>query len=216
MSYGDFIITALLEAPENRLSGEELGRRLGVSRTSVWKNIKSLVGEGYEFEFLRGKGYRLKRLTTLPIEREVKRGLSTKILGRTIYFYPEVDSTNNVAKGLAREGEPEGAVVIACSQTGGRGRVGRVWASPEGGVYMSVILTPRVHPSQIGALTLLSGLAALKSVKSLYAVGVGLKWPNDIVVGDKKLGGVLCEMESEAQNVNFIVVGIGFHSHNVL
>ncbi|MEE9610409.1 MAG: biotin--[acetyl-CoA-carboxylase] ligase [Desulfatiglandales bacterium] len=214
MAHSDSIIDFLLETPDRTLSGEELGRSLGISRTAIWKNIQALQKEGYEIVVRKGRGYKLKALTSRPVAREIMRGLSTKILGRQVKYFGEVESTNNIAKKLARGGAADGTLVIASAQTKGRGRLDRTWESPVGGVFMSIILRPDIHPSSITGLTLLSGLAVVKAVKSLYELEVGLKWPNDLVINCKKLGGILSEMEGEAEHVNFVVVGIGIDANS--
>lgn len=213
MSHSDLIIDALLDEPKRTLSGEALAKRLGVSRTSVWKHIKTLQREGYGIEVLKGRGYRLKMMTSRPLEREIRRGALTKRFGQRVFYYEKIDSTNNAGKELARGGEKEGALVIAEEQLNGRGRLDRSWESPKGGVFMSLIMRPDLHPTKLTRLTLLSGVAVARAIKSLYGLEVKLKWPNDIYVEDKKVGGILSEMEGEAERVNFVVVGIGIDAN---
>ena len=213
MSQRDLIVNALLEEPKKTISGEDLAKRLSISRTSVWKNIKALQKEGYEIKVLKARGYRLKNLTKRPLEREVKRGLYTKRFGNRVFYYEEIDSTNNAAKELARKGVENGALVIAGRQSKGRGRLERRWKSPEGGLYASIVLRPDIHPSRLTAVALLFGLAIVKAIKSLHNLDVKLKWPNDVLYKDKKLAGVLTEMEGEADKVNFIVVGMGINAN---
>ncbi|MFQ5800597.1 MAG: biotin--[acetyl-CoA-carboxylase] ligase, partial [Candidatus Hydrothermarchaeales archaeon] len=213
MSHSDLIIGAFLDDPKRTLSGEALARRLGVSRTSVWKHIKALQEEGYRIEVLKGRGYRLKGLSARPIEREVKRGLLTERFGQRVFYYEKIGSTNDVVKELARRGEKEGTLVIAEEQLNGRGRLDRSWESPRGGVFMSLIMRPNLHPTELTRLILLSGVAVARAIKSLYGLDGRLKWPNDIFYEDKKLGGILSEMEGEAERVNFVVVGIGIDAN---
>jgi BirA family biotin operon repressor/biotin-[acetyl-CoA-carboxylase] ligase len=213
MSHGDVIIDLFLQEPERILSGEDIARRLGLSRTSVWKNIKTLQKEGYKIEAFKGRGYKIKGLTEKPIEREVKRELNTKRIGRDVIYHDTVKSTNDIAKELARRGGKEGTVVVAAEQSKGRGRLNRTWRSPRGGVFMSILLKPDLHPGALSRLTLLSGLAVVRAIKSLYGLAVELKWPNDLIVKDRKLGGILSEMEGEAQRVNFVVIGIGLNAN---
>jgi BirA family biotin operon repressor/biotin-[acetyl-CoA-carboxylase] ligase len=209
MSTSDRIIKYFLESPNEFISGEKISNRLGVSRTWVWKNIRLLRNEGYKIEVSKGRGYRLRKLTDLPIEREIRRGLLTKRLGKRVLFHDAVDSTNNLAKEVARKKAEEGVVIISTEQTKGRGRLNRKWESPKGGLFMSIILNPSIHPSALTSLTLLAGLSTVKAIKSLYDLDVKLKWPNDLLFDDMKLGGILCEMEGEVDKVNFVVVGIG-------
>jgi BirA family biotin operon repressor/biotin-[acetyl-CoA-carboxylase] ligase len=213
MSHGDSIINAFLKEPDQTLSGGEIARRLGISRTAVWKNIKNLQREGYKIEISPRKGYALKALTPRPLEREIKRGLQTKSFGRRVFYHEKIDSTNNTAKELARRGEEEGTVVLAEEQSIGRGRLDRSWDSPKGGIFMSLILRPEIHPAKINGLTLLFGLAVVKAIRILGNLEVELKWPNDIVFKDKKLGGILSEMEGEVERINFVVIGIGIDAN---
>lgn len=213
MEYESLIIDALLEAGAKPVSGEELAGRLGISRTAVWKHIRALQREGYHIEVLRGRGYALKRLSSRPLEREVRRGLSTRRFGKRVIYYERVGSTNDVARELARQGAEEGTVVIAGEQTRGRGRLDRSWESPEGGVFLSLIVRPHIPPAAISRLSLLAGLAAAKAAESFSGVPIGLKWPNDLMVDDRKVGGVLCEMEGEAERVDFAIVGIGIDAN---
>jgi BirA family transcriptional regulator, biotin operon repressor / biotin---[acetyl-CoA-carboxylase] ligase len=209
MTHCDRIVELLFEARGEPVSGSKLGRRLGISRTAVWKNIHILRSEGYEITVVKGQGYRLETVTKSPVSREILRGLKTKWLGRDISYFKEVDSTNIVAKELARKGGAHGSIVVAEVQTHGRGRLGRSWESPPGGVYLSIILRPDMHPAQVALLTLLAGVAVIRGIKQISGVDTGLKWPNDIMVSDCKLGGVLCEMEGESEHVDFVVIGIG-------
>ncbi len=215
MSLGDLIIEALIEEPRAIISGEEIAKSLGVSRTSIWKKIKSLKREGYEIEELKGKGYRLLSLSNRPLEREIKRGLTTRRFGKMVYHHERIGSTNDYAKRLARKGEREGAVIIAEEQSKGRGRLERKWISPRGGLYLSLIVRPNLQSHALIGVTLLAGLAVVKAIESLYKIpGVGLKWPNDLYVGEKKIGGILSEMEGEADRVHYIVIGVGINANS--
>lgn len=127
-------------------------------------------------------------------------------------FY-EVDSTNDLAKQLALEGAPEGTVVISEVQRKGRGRKGREWFSPKGGVWMSIILRPKVNPSQAAPLTLIAGLAAAKTLSRLYRLECRLKWPNDVLINEKKVCGVLTEISAGINRINYVVVGIGINAN---
>ncbi len=213
MPLGDFIVNTLLESKGQTVSGEKLANRFKVTRTAVWKSVKSLQKEGYNITIEKRRGYRLNKLTKRPIEREIKRGLATERLGQKVHYFDTVDSTNNAAKELARTGALEGTVVVALTQTMGRGRHNRIWESPKGGVYMSVVLRPGLHPKDLTRLTLLSGLAVATALNSLYDIKVRLKWPNDLMLNSRKLGGILSEMEGEAQKVNFVIVGIGLNAN---
>jgi BirA family biotin operon repressor/biotin-[acetyl-CoA-carboxylase] ligase len=137
--------------------------------------------------------------------------LRTKIVGKRILFAEEIDSTNTEARRLAKLGEKEGTVVIAASQVKGRGRLGRRWISPPGGIYLSVILKPYISSSRLPIITLLSAVAVVRTIRGLTKLDTSVKWPNDIVIMGKKVGGILCEAAK-----NTIVVGIGINLNTSL
>jgi len=209
MSNRDSIIETLINARGATISGETLASSSGVSRTTIWKDIRLLIKEGYDIEIKKGKGYRLLKLTNDPLEREIKRGLSTEIFGTSVIYFPELESSNDFLKNLGRDGANEGTIVVAKKQTKGRGRMGREWVSPDGGIYMSILVRPQIHPSEIVKLTLLTAVAIVKTLQELYNLNAKIKWPNDIMINDKKVAGVLSEMEAEAEKANFVVIGIG-------
>lgn len=130
-----------------------------------------------------------------------------------IEHFSEVDSTNEVAKQLALEGAPEGSVIISEIQRKGRGRKEREWFSPKGGVWMSIILRPEISPSQAAPLTLIAGLAVAKTLSRLYNLKCKLKWPNDVLINEKKVCGVLTEISAEAGGINYVIVGIGLNAN---
>jgi len=203
----------LEELVQNRgfCSGEELSGALGISRSAVWKHISQLRRDGYGIEAVKGKGYRLQVSPGYPDALETGRFLHTSTLGCRIEHHRSVMSTNAQARKLAREGAPEGLVVTADAQTGGRGRMQRVWHSPPGvNLYFSIVLRPPVPPRVVPQIPLLAA-AALHTALASVAGGVDLriKWPNDILAGGRKLCGVLCEMESEADMTHVVIVGIG-------
>lgn len=209
MKIRDQIVDLLLSKEGQIVSGEEMSSALGISRSAVWKHTVKLRDEGYQIESHKGRGHRLVKLTDKPLEREVQRGLSAEKLGKTIHYFDVTASTNDLAKKMASQGCREGAVIIAGEQSSGRGRVQRRWQSPEGGLYLSIVLRPSIAPSDMTRITLLSGLAAANALINLYQLDVRLKWPNDLLVNDRKIGGILCEAEGEADKLRYVVVGIG-------
>lgn len=205
-------IIELLNRAEDYISGEEISKQLGVSRTAVWKVINRLKEEGYEIESVTRKGYRLVSSPDILNEEELHYNLNTKLVGNKIMSYESVDSTNQQAKKLALEGVSEGTVVIAEEQTAGKGRRGKSWVSPpKTGIWMSIILRPDILPENASMLTLVAGLAVCKAIREITSLEAYIKWPNDIVVNGKKICGLLTEMNSEIDYVNFVVVGIGIN-----
>jgi BirA family biotin operon repressor/biotin-[acetyl-CoA-carboxylase] ligase len=206
----ELVLKALQQ--EGHVSGEELAERLNISRTAVWKHINELRKRGYEIDSSPRTGYSYVKSTTLLLPEEISLGLETNIIGKHILYREEVASTQDVAEELARSGAEEGTVVIAESQTKGRGRKGRSWISPsDGGVYLSVILRPNLMPSQAVQISLIGGVAAINAIKRVTPLQPKIKWPNDIILGGKKVGGILTEMSCELDGVNYVVLGIGIN-----
>lgn len=204
------ILSIFKSAPNQEISGEELASKFGVTRVAVWKKIQKLEELGYVFESRPKYGYRLISIPDLLHPVEIHSQLRTSWFGKQYVYYEVVDSTNTAAIRLAMNGAPEGTVVVSESQTAGRGRLGRSWMSlPRKGLYFSFVLRPPIEPRSASQLTLLTSLVLLDVLRELYSIPVMLKWPNDIVVGEKKLCGILAESHIEPQLLKFVVVGIG-------
>jgi BirA family transcriptional regulator, biotin operon repressor / biotin---[acetyl-CoA-carboxylase] ligase len=192
------------------VSGESLSRLLGVSRTAVWKHVKGLRANGYEIEAIPAKGYRLVASPKLLNRLDIAAGLEARRIGSSIVCLKETESTNAVLFRMAEEGAPEGTVVIADAQTAGKGRLGRVWLSPPGvNLYCSVLLRPPITPVAACQLTFLSVVAVARAIEKCTPLTPQIKWPNDILIGGKKVAGLLNEMNAETEKVNFVVLGIG-------
>lgn len=214
-------ILKALRGSGDYISGQELCEKLGVSRTAVWKAVTRLKDEGYEIDSVSNRGYCLRALPDVVTEAEIGSRLRTKIMGRTCVCYDSTDSTNIQAKRLAEEGAPHGTLVCAETQTAGRGRRGRAWASPPGeAVYMSLLLRPKIRPEHASMLTLVMGLAVASACNELLARAAGgaepvprtgLKWPNDLVLNGKKAAGILTEMNTEIDSIHYVVIGIGIN-----
>lgn len=201
---------------DSYISGQELCRQLGVSRTAVWKTISQLRELGYEIEAVQNRGYRLKSVPDILSESEIQSWLHTKWLGRPICYLDEVDSTNTQAKRIAEEtgSEGHGTVVVADMQTSGRGRRGRSWSSPHGtGIFFTILLKPEIEISNAPMLTLVKALATAVGIRELTGLDAKIKWPNDIVVNGKKVVGILTELSAQIDYVNHIVIGTGINVH---
>jgi BirA family biotin operon repressor/biotin-[acetyl-CoA-carboxylase] ligase len=144
---------------------------------------------------------------------KLQESLHTKQFGKWIVFWREVGSTNDYAKKLANYGAPEGTVVIAETQTAGRGRLGREWVSPKGGLYFSIVLRPKLSASEAVRLVFVAGLAIAKVLDEVYGLRVETKWPNDVLVNGKKICGILSEMNTTEEKVNYAIVGIGLNAN---
>lgn len=197
------------------VSGEELSEQLHVSRTAVWKSIHSLREEGYGIESATNRGYRLGSCPDRYSAAEIGAGLETEFLGRSVFCYNSIDSTNEEAKRQALTGVPNGSLFVAEQQTGGKGRLGRSWASPTGtGLWFTVLLRPGILPLRVSVTTLLAGLAVARAIRTFSGCDAKIKWPNDIVIGSKKVCGILTEMTAEVDRIEFVVVGIGVNVNN--
>jgi BirA family transcriptional regulator, biotin operon repressor / biotin---[acetyl-CoA-carboxylase] ligase len=204
------ILNALRQ--EHYVSGEQLGKRLHISRTAVWKHINELRKNGYKIDSSPKLGYSLIEIPDLLLPDEISNGLETRVIGKNILHYSEVTSTQDIAAEFAQNGIAEGTVVIAETQTNGRGRKGRKWISPyEGGVYLSIVLRPNLTPLQTIQMPLIAGVAVRKAIRKTTRIDPRIKWPNDIIIGGKKVAGILTEMSCEIDLVNYVVLGIGLN-----
>ena len=203
-----------LLATGETVEGAKLARELGVSRNAVWKVMNSLRKAGYEIEAVTNRGYRLLSAPDRLNEAEIRRWLTAETIGRELEIHDLLDSTNNRAKALAAAGAAHGTTVIADSQSGGRGRLGRSFFSPEhSGVYLTVILRPECAPDRAGLLTSLAAVAAARAVEKVSGADVKIKWVNDLYLNGKKICGILTEagLGLEAGRLEYAVVGIGIN-----
>ena len=208
-------ILKILKSSAEYISGEDLSRELNVSRTAVWKNINALKEEGYVISSVRNKGYRLEQCPDILDEEIIKNKLQTKkvkTVGTGLSILKTVDSTNEEVKRRAANGEPEGLVVAAEEQTAGKGRLGRNWQShADGGVYFTILIRPELPPSDIASITLAAGYAVCLAVRSYTGCDARIKWPNDIIIGTKKVCGILTEMAAQSDRLDYVAIGIGIN-----
>lgn len=210
----DKIIEFLKDNNNEFVSGEEISKRLGVTRAAVWKHINSLKESGYNIESVSKKGYRLTFCPDVLTYEEIKDHLNTEFMGRNIIHFDELDSTNSYAKKIADTLDGEGHVVITEKQLMGRGRMGRQWSSQNNsGIWMSIILRPRISIFEVSKITQVAAAAVNLAFLNL-GIESKIKWPNDIIINDKKVCGILTEMNSEINVINYVVVGIGINVNN--
>ena len=196
------------------LSGERLARRLGVSRNSVWKAIEQLRQEGYEIEAATNRGYRLTGVPNRISQPEIEKYLTAQTIGARMEIHPLLDSSNNRAKELAASGAPHGYLVITESQSGGKGRMGRSFFSPEhSGVYITYVLRPQMLAEKAVMITSMAAVAVARAIETLADVDVKIKWVNDLYINDRKVCGILCEasMDFETGGLEYAVLGIGIN-----
>ena len=208
-------ILEFLKKKEGYVSGEEISQHLAISRQALWKHIQELRDLGFDIAAVPHLGYRFLSSPDRLLPFEISSDLQTKFLGRKIYYFERVSSTMDVAMQLGAQNTPEGTLVIAESQSKGRGRLGRSWISPKyKGIYVSLILRPKMLPAQVSTLTLMAAVSICEAVRQTSGLEVQIKWPNDILMDNKKLGGILTELEAELDATNFVTIGIGLNVNN--
>lgn len=205
------IVELLKNAGNGFVSGESIAGELGVSRTAVWKHIQKLRDSGYEIISRERHGYKLKDAPDLLLPSEIQIGLETRLIGKSMEYYPSVDSTNQMAKKLAYNGAPDGTIVVAEEQTGGKGRLERTFFSPRGkGIWFSVILRPNFLPKDASKCTLMAAVAVAQAMKR-FGLTPQIKWPNDLMFDGRKLVGILTEMTGEIAKISYMVIGVGIN-----
>ncbi len=204
------ILTALRANPDG-VSGADLAAHLAISRAAIWARIDELRKVGYDIEASPHFGYRLiSAPDALHADDLLARLGKTRVIGRDIQVFEQTTSTNDVVEKLARDGVKEGVVVFAESQTKGRGRLGRKWLSPtRKGLWFSILLRPDLRPQEATRLIVASATALRRAIQTVTGISAEIKWPNDLLVGGKKVVGILTEMSAEVDRVRYVILGIG-------
>src|SRR2546422_6704756 len=206
------LLTLLSENATIVISGARIAKEIGVSRSTVWRWMERLRGLGVKVKGQPATGYFLEQVPNILTPDMLKQRLKGSLFGKHIYHFFKTDSTNRVALELGHAGEPEGAVVLAEEQTAGRGRAGRVWSSERAaGIYVTLLLRPKLAPVQAPLLTMMAGLSAHAAVEAVTGLAGGFKWPNEPIILRQKRGGSLTEMHAEPNQVRFVIVGIGLN-----
>ncbi|HBP38571.1 MAG TPA: biotin--[acetyl-CoA-carboxylase] ligase [Clostridiales bacterium] len=210
-------ILLILKSNTGFVSGEDLSRRLGVSRTAVWKAVKALQQAGYPIEAVTRRGYRLAGNADVLSQEEIENSLAERDLSKWIkqvHYVPVTDSTNQMAREAAGAGALDGSLFVAGCQTRGRGRLGRRWLSSDTqGLWFSLLLRPSAEPAALAPITLFAGLCAAQALQQTLGLNIGLKWPNDLVAAGsgRKVCGILTEMMIEENLVHSVIIGIGLN-----
>jgi BirA family biotin operon repressor/biotin-[acetyl-CoA-carboxylase] ligase len=206
------LLTLLAENGTIVISGARIAREIGVSRSTVFRWVTRLRELGVKVKGRAATGYFLEQVPDILTADMLRQRLRGSLFGKRIYHFFKTDSTNRVALELGHASEPEGAVVLAEEQTAGRGRSGHTWHSERAtGIYATLLLRPRLAPVQAPLLTMTAGLSAHAAVQGVTGLNVDLKWPNDLLINGKKVGGILTEMHAEPTQVQFVIVGIGIN-----
>jgi BirA family biotin operon repressor/biotin-[acetyl-CoA-carboxylase] ligase len=208
-------ILNLLKKKEGYVSGEDLSSHLDISRQALWKHIQELKDKGYDIAAVPHLGYHLVSSPDRLFEFEILRGLSTKTFGRKIFYYDTLTSTIDMAMEFGVKGCASGTLILAESQTKGKGRLGRNWFSPKHkGLYMSLILRPNMLPTQASILTLLAAVSICDAIKSASGIATQIKWPNDLLVNNKKICGILTQVVAETDRIDFVIISAGINVNN--
>ncbi|HVS88900.1 MAG TPA: biotin--[acetyl-CoA-carboxylase] ligase [Candidatus Acidoferrum sp.] len=206
------LLTLLAENATIVVSGARIAKEIGVSRSTVWRWVTRLRELGVRVKGQQRTGYFLEKVPDILTPDMLRQRLKGSLFGKRIYHFFKTGSTNRVALELGHAGEPEGAVVVAEEQTAGRGRAGRAWHSEHAaGIYATLLLRPRLAPVQAPLLTMMAGLSAHAAIQAQTGLTVDLKWPNDLLINGKKVGGILTEMHAEPGQIRFVIVGIGLN-----
>ena len=205
------VLTFLQTHNTEYLSGQDLSDVLRISRVAVWKHIKKIQELGYTVESKQKLGYKLTKNSDALLPWEITSGLKTKTIGQQAFYFDSTDSTQSQALKLATEPENNGAIIVAEKQTGGRGRSGRKWVSPKGGMWFSIILHPRFDISITTLFPIASALALSIALEKTFKISPELKWPNDITIKGKKLAGMLVDVSLESNRIESLVLGVGIN-----
>ena len=206
------LLTLLAENATIVISGTRIAKEIGVSRSTVWRWVERLRGLGVKVKGQPHTGYFLEKVADILTPDMLRQRLKGSLFGKRIYHFFKTDSTNRIGLELGYNGEEEGAVILAEEQTAGRGRAGRAWHSERAtGIYVTLLLRPKLAPVQAPLLTMMAGLSAHSAVQAVSGLDVDLKWPNDLLIRGKKAGGILTEMHAETNAVRFVIVGIGLN-----
>ncbi len=205
----------LLKKKKGYAPADEICRHLNISHQAFLEGVQDLRDAGYEIAAVPHLGYRIESFSERLFPFEVEHGLNTKFIGKKIYYLERCSSTMDIALRLASDSPSEGTIILAESQTKGRGRYGRHWVSPKyKGIYFSLMLKPKISPSQSALLTFLAAVSVCEAVKAASGITCAIKWPNDILANNKKLGGILTELAAEPEGGNFVIIGVGLNVNN--
>jgi len=205
------IVSFLKSHSSEYLSGQDLSDVLKISRVAVWKHIKKIRSLGYKIESKQKLGYKLVNNTKQLLPWEITDGLNAKLVGKRVYYFDTIDSTQNFAIKIASNPIENGTVVISQKQTRGRGRFGRKWLSPQGGIWLSIILHPTFDISVITLFPIAASLALANAIEKTFQIDSKLKWPNDVTINGKKVAGMLVDASVESNKIEYLVLGVGIN-----
>ena len=201
-----------LESHESEyLSGQDLSDVLKISRVAVWKHIEKIRSLGYRIDSKQKRGYKFVNRTEKLLPWEITKKIKSEFVGRRVYYFDEIDSTQNYALQISNNKNENGTIIVAEKQTHGKGRLNRKWYSPEGGIWLSVIIHPEFQISDATIIPLAASLALCESIKKVHKIKTDVKWPNDITIDGKKVAGMLIDTSIQGNKVENLVLGIGIN-----
>lgn len=208
------LLKRLFAAQGEPVSGQDIADEFGLSRTAIWKYIKELEEEGYEIGSMRKKGYYLIKAPDLVNAANISTYLQTERYGRHIHYFSTCPTTQTIAHEEAQGGATDGTLIISEEQTAGKGRLARPWTSNAGrGIWMSLIIRPKLAPQQAPQLTLVAAVAIVRAIEDVAKIQPVIKWPNDILLNGKKVTGILTELQADPDRVKAIILGIGLNAN---
>ena len=205
------ILSLLKSHKSEYISGQDLSDVLKISRVAVWKHVEKIRSLGYKIESKQQSGYKLTGISDLLLPWEITENLKTKFIGKRVYYFDSIDSTQNFALKIASKDNENGTVIISKKQTGGKGRMKRKWFSPIGGIWMSIIIHPDFDISNTTLVPIATSLALCMAVEKTIKIRPKLKWPNDITIKGKKVGGILVDTSIQSNKIESLVLGIGIN-----
>lgn len=205
------ILSLLKSHKDEYLSGQDLSDVLKISRVAIWKHVKRIRSLGYKIESKQKLGYKLVGNTELLLPWEIIDGLKTDVIGKRVYYFDDIDSTQNFASSIAKTTRENGTVIISKKQSSGKGRLGRKWISPDGGLWFSVILHPKFDVSLATLFPLAASLALANAIEKTLKKKPELKWPNDVTLNHKKIAGMLVDLSLKSNDIESLILGVGIN-----
>ena len=205
------VLKFLKSHKDDFLSGQDLSDVLKISRVAVWKHIKTIKSLGYKIESKQKLGYRLVKNSEKLLPWEIVDGLKTKIVGKKVYYFDTIDSTQNYAVEISKKKNENGSVVISQRQTAGRGRMNRKWVTVKGGLSMSIILHPKFDTSVSTLFPMAASLALATAIQKTINMKPNVKWPNDVVIKGKKVAGMIADASIQSNLIESMVLGVGIN-----
>ncbi len=205
------IISLLKSHKSEYISGQDLSDVLKISRVAVWKHIEKIRSLGYKIESRQQSGYKLMDIPDLLLPWEITENLKTKFIGKRVYYFDSIDSTQNFALKIAYKDNENGTVIISKKQTGGKGRMKRKWISPVGGIWMSIIIHPDFDISSTTLVPIATSLALCRAIEKIIKIRPELKWPNDVTIKGKKVAGILVDTSIESNKIESLILGVGIN-----